>query len=45
LARLEGQIAFTTLLQRMPHLSLVPGPVTWRPNLGLRGLVALPVTF
>jgi cytochrome P450 len=45
LARLEGHIAFTTLLRRMPKLSLEPGPVNWRSNLGLRGLTALPVRF
>ncbi len=45
LARIEGQIAFSTLLRRLPELHLKPGPLTWRPNLGLRGLTALPVTF
>jgi cytochrome P450 len=45
LARLEGQIAFETMLRRMPNLYLVPGPVTWRENLGFRGLTALPVKF
>ena len=38
LARIEGQIAFSSLLRRLPNLQLVPGPVTWRANLGLRGL-------
>jgi cytochrome P450 len=41
LARMEGQLAFGKLLQRR----LQPGPVTWRQNLGLRGLTALPVTL
>jgi pimeloyl-[acyl-carrier protein] synthase len=45
LARIEGQTAFATMLQRMPDLKLEPGPITWRENLGLRGLTALPVTF
>lgn len=45
LARLEGQIAFETLLRRMPNLTLEPSPVTWRKNLGFRGLMTLPVTF
>ena len=45
LARIEGQIAFSALLRRLPNLQLRPGPVTWRSNLGLRGLTALPVTF
>jgi hypothetical protein len=44
LARIEGQIAFSSLLAKFPELSVVPGvePV-WRENLGLRGLKALPV--
>jgi pimeloyl-[acyl-carrier protein] synthase len=45
LARMEGQIAFETLLRRLPHLEIAPGPLTWRSNSGLRGLEALPVTF
>ncbi len=45
LARLEGHIAFETMLRRMPYLRLEPGPVKWRANLGFRGLTTLPVTF
>ena len=46
LARLEGQIAFETLLRRLPNLKLdTEAPLQWRHNLGLRGLTALPVTF
>lgn len=45
LARMEGQIAFETILRRLPHLTTAPGPLTWRANSGLRGLMALPVTF
>lgn len=45
LARLEGQIAFEAMLHRMPNLSLKSGQLTWRENLGFRGLMALPVTF
>ncbi len=45
LGRLEGQIALSTVLERMPDLRLVDGPLTWRENLGLRGLNALPVAF
>jgi cytochrome P450 len=44
LARIEGQIAFETLLERFSHISLMPGhEIQWRPNLGLRGLTELPV--
>ncbi len=45
LARIEGQTAFATILRRMPDIRLEPGPIVWRENLGLRGLVGLPVTF
>jgi cytochrome P450 len=45
LARMEGQIAFETILRRLPNLKITPGPVTWRNNSGLRGLTSLPVTF
>ncbi|MBV9021093.1 MAG: cytochrome P450 [Ktedonobacteraceae bacterium] len=45
LARIEGQIAFETVLRRMPNLHQVPVPIKWRENLGLRGLTALPVAF
>jgi pimeloyl-[acyl-carrier protein] synthase len=45
LARIEGQITFASILRRMPKLKLEPGPITWRENLGLRGLTELRVTF
>jgi pimeloyl-[acyl-carrier protein] synthase len=45
LARLEGQVAFETVLRRMPNLRLKLGPISWRENLGLRGLTALHVGF
>lgn len=45
LARIEGQVAFDTLLRRLPDLALEPGPLVWRSNLGLRGLSALPVAI
>ncbi len=44
LARLEGRIGFETLLRRLPHIELTDQPLTWRDNLGLRGLTALPLT-
>ena len=46
LARMEGQIAFQTLLRRLPNLQLDPAArLVWRDNLGLRGLTSLPVYF
>src|SRR6266487_726012 len=47
LARLEGQIAISTLLQRMPnlHLSVAPDQLRWHGAFVLRGLEALPVGF
>ncbi|HEX2573554.1 MAG TPA: cytochrome P450 [Polyangia bacterium] len=47
LARLEGHIAITTLLKRLPNLRLAVPPETlrWRGNPHLRGLCSLPVTF
>jgi hypothetical protein len=46
LARLEGQIAFERILSRLQDLELDARiPLTWRQNLGLRGLTALPVVF
>ena len=45
LARIEGQIAFETMLRRLPNLRLAPAELEWRQNLGLRGLTALPVRF
>ncbi|MEU5774808.1 cytochrome P450 [Streptomyces venezuelae] len=47
LARMQGAIAFRTLLERCPGLALDADPETlsWRPSLMLRGLHQLPVTF
>jgi cytochrome P450 len=45
LARIEGQIAFTTLLDRFPKLQMTGEPLVWRENLGLRGLKSLPLTY
>lgn len=47
LARLEGTIAFRTLLGRLPNLKLAAprDSLRWRGGLNLRGLVSLPVTF
>ena len=45
LARLEGQIAIQTLVERLPnlHLATAPQALRWRPGLTVRGLEALPV--
>lgn len=47
LARLEGQIALTTLFRRFPNLRLADAPesLRWRKSLILRGLEQLPVAF
>lgn len=45
LARMEGRIAFATLLRRLDDLALASDRLAWRTNSGLRGLKALPVTF
>jgi len=47
LARLEGQIAFRTLLEGCADLALAVDPVelTWRPTMFTRGVAHLPVTF
>jgi hypothetical protein len=45
LARIEGQVSFATIFRRMPNLVLQEVPLQWRTNLGLRGLLSLPVTY
>jgi hypothetical protein len=45
LARMEGQIAFSTILRRLKNLELASEDFVWRENLGLRGLSGLPVRF
>lgn len=45
LARIESQIAFETILRRLPNLSLTDETPVFRPNYWLRGLLSLPVTF
>jgi cytochrome P450 len=45
LARIEGQIAISTLVNRMPKLALAVERPEHRQSLTLRGLTALPVSF
>ncbi|CAN5843056.1 cytochrome P450 [soil metagenome] len=47
LSRLESEVAFTALTERLPDLRLgvPPEKLKWRSNLVLRGLKALPVSF
>lgn len=45
LARLEGALAISTLLRRLPNLALTDTALTYRKNFVLRGLSSLPVTF
>jgi cytochrome P450 len=45
LARMEGQIAINTMLQRLPKLALAIDKPEYRQSLTLRGLQALPVSF
>jgi cytochrome P450 PksS len=46
LARLEGQIAFMTLLRRLPRprLAVSPEALRWRRGIFVRGLEELPIT-
>ena len=43
LARLEGQLALTTILRRFPNLRLTDNPPKWRENVLVRGMTTLPV--
>ncbi len=45
LARLESQVAFETILRRLPNLKIAVETPEFRPNYSLRGLTSLPVTF
>ena len=44
LSRMSGQVAFNSLLGRLPNLALKTTPA-WRQNMGMRGLSSLLVTF
>jgi len=45
LARMEGQIAIQTLLNRMPDIKLASGAIERYPTTHIWGLKALPVSF
>lgn len=45
LARLEGQIALSTLVQRFPHIHLKTEQLEWQEHPTFRGLKSLPVAF
>ena len=45
LARVEGAIAISTVLGRMPNLRLLNGDLRWKPGLLVRKLESLPVAF
>jgi cytochrome P450 len=46
LARIEAEVVFSTLLRRMPDLTLVGSAIPqWRESFTLRGLTTLPVTW
>jgi cytochrome P450 len=45
LARLEGQVAITTLVRRFPGVELATDTLEWNGRIVLRGLTELPVTL
>lgn len=45
LARVEGQLAINTLVQRLPNLAIATGTPEFRQSLTLRGLTSLPVSY
>lgn len=45
LARIEGAIAMNAMLERLPNLQLATNDLTWRHDMAIRSLEALPVTF
>lgn len=45
LARMESQVAFETMIRRLPDIRIVGDTPVFRPNYFLRGLLALPVEF
>jgi cytochrome P450 len=45
LARLEAQVALSTVLRRLPNLRLAADACQYNENFNLRGLTSLPVEF
>ncbi len=45
LARMEAQVAITSLVRRAPGLALTVGDVTYKSNVVLRGMESLPVSM
>jgi cytochrome P450 len=45
LARVESQVAFETILKRLPNIHMTEEVPQFRPNYSLRGLLSLPVEF
>jgi pimeloyl-[acyl-carrier protein] synthase len=45
LARIEGQIAITSLIRRFPNLAVATEDLQWRTTITLRGLASLPVNL
>jgi pimeloyl-[acyl-carrier protein] synthase len=45
LSRIEGEIAFGTVLRRLADLRLAEDALEWQPNLSFRGLRRLPLRF
>lgn len=44
LARMEMEIAFRAIVRRVPTLRLASADLAWKPTMGIRALVRLPVT-
>jgi cytochrome P450 len=45
LARIEAEVVFSTLIERMPDLKLEDATPQWRESFTLRGLTTLPVSW
>jgi len=45
LGRMEANIAFRTLMERVSDVNLASDRLVWRDNTGLRGLTELPLSF